>query len=99
MHGEDRKRVRDCGKAAQWLASDHGAIKLMPKLKTKLTPRRDPDQRAALTLLDRSPLRGKETSGVKARVVGEVAETLATKGLSAGVKDGSKACVRLGGAA
>jgi hypothetical protein len=43
MHGEDRKRVRDCGKAEPWLASDHGTIKLLLKPKTKLTPRREPD--------------------------------------------------------
>jgi hypothetical protein len=54
MHGKDRKRVRDCGKAAPWLASDHGAIKLLLKLKNKLAPRREPDQRAAPTLLDRN---------------------------------------------
>jgi hypothetical protein len=70
MHGEDRKRVRDCGKAAPRLASDHGAIKLLLKLKTKLTPRREPDQRAALTLLGRNPLRGKEINGTKVRVAG-----------------------------
>jgi hypothetical protein len=64
--------VRDCGKAAPWLASDHGAIKLLLKLKTKLTPRREPDQRAAITLLDRNPLRGKETNGTKVRVAGKV---------------------------
>jgi hypothetical protein len=60
---------------------------------------REPDaQRAAPTLLDRNPLRGKGTNGTKVRVAGKAAEALATKGLSAGVKDGSKACVRLGGA-
>jgi hypothetical protein len=46
MHGEDRKRVRDCGKAEPWPASDHGAIKLLLKPKTKLTPRREPDHNA-----------------------------------------------------
>jgi hypothetical protein len=76
MHGGDRNRVRDCGKAAPWLASDHGAIKLLLKLKTKLTPRREPDQRAALTLLRTAALceaRGL-TKGTEVRVAEKAAE-------------------------
>ena len=71
----------------------------MLRLRTKLAPKRPPNQRAALTLLDRTPLRGAETNGTKVRVAGRVAEAMREKGVGSRQAVGSTVCVRLGGAA
>ena len=93
MHGDDMQLVKQCGSAAPWLDSDHGALKLVLRLRTKLAPKRPPNQRAALTLLDRTPLRGAETNGTKVRVAGRVAEAMREKGVGSRQEVGSTVCV------